>query len=274
MDADLQHDERILRPMFEHLRKEGLDVVVGSRYVAGGGVGEWDASRTRASRWATKLAHLVCRQPVSDPMSGFFVFRREILDDTLRRLSGVGFKILLDLFASSPKPLRFGEWPYEFRARTEGRSKFDNRAIGEYLYLLLEKSVGRWIPTRFIVFSAVGALGVLVHMAVLSGLFAGGLASFFAAQTTATLVAMTFNFWLNNNTTYRDRRRTGWRWFTGLLGFYLACGIGAVANVGIATFLFDRHSTTWILSGLAGIVVGAVWNYAVTSIFTWSDEKK
>lgn len=273
MDGDLQHDERLLPKMLQCLKDEQLDLVLGSRYVEGGGIGAWDGARSRASRYATRLAAFVCKQPVADPMSGFFMVRREAFDAAMPNLSGVGFKILLDLFASSPTPLRFKEIPYEFRNRSEGESKFDGRAIWEYLYLLLEKSAGRYVPARFIVFSAVGGIGVLVHMAVLWTAFRGFGSSFIMGQSIATLVAITFNYWLNNISTYRDRRRTGWRWFTGWAGFLLACSLGAVANVGVAAFLFDRHSTMWMVSGLAGIMVGAVWNYAVTSAYTWNTKR-
>jgi dolichol-phosphate mannosyltransferase len=97
--------------------------------------------------------------------------------------------------------------------------------------------------------------------------------SFFAGQTTATLVAMTFNFFLNNVFTYRDRRLRGWGLLRGWISFTLACSVGAVANVGIATYLFraaPEGELWWVLSAVAGIIVGAVWNYAVTAVYTWN----
>jgi len=275
MDGDLQHDETALLPMLQRLRSEApLDLAIGSRYVSGGSVGNWDRDRSRVSDIATSLAHFICKQPIADPMSGFFMIRRTVFLDTVHRLSAIGFKILLDLFASSPRPLNFYEQPYTFRERREGESKFDNRAIGEYLYLLLDKSVGRFIPARFIVFSLVGATGVSVHMAVLTLLFKLGEVSFLISQIAATLSAMTFNYWLNNLTTYRDRRRRGWKWVTGWLGFSAACGLGAAANAGVASFIFESDHSRWALSALAGIAVSAVWNYAVTSVYTWNDRTR
>jgi dolichol-phosphate mannosyltransferase len=275
MDGDLQHDEAALLPMLRRLRNEPpLDLVVGSRYVAGGSIGDWDSSRSRASSIATSLAGFICKQPISDPMSGFFMIRRAAFLDSVRNLSAIGFKILLDLFASSPRPLNFYEQPYTFRSRREGESKFDNRAIGEYLYLLLDKSVGKFVPARFIVFSAVGATGVGVHMAILASLYKLAGASFVTSQVVATLTAMTFNYWLNNLTTYRDRRRRGWHWFTGWLGFTAACGLGAAANAGVASYIFETDHSRWALSALAGIAISAVWNYAVTSVYTWTDRAR
>jgi len=275
MDGDLQHDETALLPMLQRLRGEPLlDLAIGSRHVSGGSVGNWDSDRSRASNIATSLAYFICKQPIADPMSGFFMIRRTVFLDTVRHLSAIGFKILLDLFASSPRPLNFYEQPYTFRSRREGESKFDNRAIGEYLYLLLDKSVGRLVPARFIVFSLVGATGVGVHMVILTLLFKLGAASFLASQIVATLSAMTFNYWLNNLTTYRDRRRRGWKWVTGWLGFSAACGLGAAANAGVASYIFESDHSRWALSALAGIAVSAVWNYAVTSVYTWNDRAR
>ena len=274
MDGDLQHDEQILAKMLRELQEENLDVVIGSRYVEGGGVGDWNISRSRASRFATRLAAIVCKYPVADPMSGFFLIRRDVFTEAMRRLSGVGFKILLDLLASSPRRLKLRELPYEFRERMGGESKFDIRAIWDYLQLLAEKSIGRFVPMRFLIFGSVGALGVLVHMSVLTALYKGFATAFKPAQIAATLVAMVFNYALNNAVTYRDRQRRGLNWWTGLLGFVGLCSLGAVANVGVAAFLFQESGAAWAISGLAGVLIGAVWNYAATARYTWADGRR
>jgi dolichol-phosphate mannosyltransferase len=269
MDADLQHDERILPDMLRRLRAEELDLVVGSRHVDGGGLGEWSKDRVRISGLATRASRLLIKsENVSDPMSGFFMLRRETFDGSVRKLSSQGFKILLDILASVGRPLKIGEVGYTFRTRTSGESKLDSAVAWEYLTLLIDKLIGRWVPVRFVMFAAVGGAGLIVHMAIL-GLAVNALSSpFLWAQTAATMTAMTFNFFVNNALTYRDRRLKGWRALTGLLMFYLICSVGAVANVGIANFMFGEQYSWW-LSGVAGVLVGSVWNYAISSIFTW-----
>jgi len=269
MDADLQHDEALLAEMLRVLRSEPVDVVVGSRYTEGGGVGTWDRSRVRKSRLATRLAQIAVKAPLTDPMSGFFALKAEVLHATVRRLSTIGFKILLDVLASSPTPLRVKELPYEFRERRAGESKLDSKVVWDYLMLILDKMLGRFIPVRFVVFMMVGGLGVFVHLAVLTALFKMAQTSFVLGQSLATLTAMTFNFAVNNILTYRDLRLSGWGWLRGWFTFVFACSIGALANVGIATYLFQEQHTYWVLSAVAGILVGAVWNYAVTSVYTW-----
>ncbi len=268
MDADLQHDEALLPQMLEVMRGGDLDLVVASRYVAGGGVGTWDEGRQQASRLATRLAHLAISAELTDPMSGFFMVRASVVHDIVPRLSGIGFKVLLDIMASSDRTLRHLELPYEFRDRKAGDSKLDNKVMWDYLVLLGDKTVGRFVPIRFVLFSLVGGAGVFVHLTALWLLFDAVGLPFVWAQGGATLVAMTANFLVNNELTYRDRRLRGVALLRGWLSFVAACGIGAAANVGVASYLFTQQ-TGWVLSAMAGIAIGAVWNYAVTAAYTW-----
>jgi dolichol-phosphate mannosyltransferase len=267
IDADMQHDESILPEMLHRLKTEELDVVVGSRYTEGGSVPEWDKTRQIISQIATRVSRLVIKTDLRDPMSGFFLMRRAAFDKAVHRLSQQGFKILLDLFASTPHPLRFAEVPYQFGTRQHGESKLDGMAAWEYGMLLADKLFGQFIPARFLLFAIVGGLGLVVHMAALAAALSFAL-SFTAAQTIAVVVAMTFNFMLNNVITYRDRRLRGWSILRGLISFYAVCALGAVANVGAATFVYSWDNVWW-LAGLAGALVGAVWNYSVSQFITW-----
>ena len=268
MDADLQHDERLLPQMLQALEGGVVDLVIGSRYVAGGGVGDWSSGRVRMSGMATRLAGVICKADVADPLSGFFMCRREIFEAALRHMSGQGFKVLLDLLASSPEPPRVRELPYSFRERQHGESKLDTMIAWEYGMLLADKLVGRFVPVRFALFGLIGGLGLVVHLATLwLALNLLGI-GFAVAQAIATMVAMTSNFVLNNQFTYRDQRLQGLGLLRGLVIFYLICGVGAVANVGVASYAFTS-SHTWWLAGVAGAVVGSVWNFAMSSVFTW-----
>ena len=268
MDADLQHDDAQLPEMFRRLKSEKLDIVVGSRYTGGGDAkGLSSRSRERISRLGGRVARLVLHAELTDPMSGFFVMTRPAFDEAVRTLSQQGFKILLDIFASSPRPLRFAEVACRFHARQHGESKLDTMAAWEFGMLVLDKLIGRLVPVRFVMFALVGGSGLFVHLATLGVLTGIGLA-FAAAQTTAVIAAMTWNFVLNNAITYRDRRLKGWRLFRGLFIFYAVCAVGAVANVGIAQLVFDREQIWW-LAGLAGAMVGVVWNFTVSSLLTW-----
>lgn len=171
MDGDLQHDEKLLPKMLQILKAENTDIVIGSRYCDGGDTGEWNASRVRISRFAAKISRVVVKSELTDPMSGFFMIKRKAFENSVRKLSGLGFKILIDLFASSPIPLRFIELPYTFRPRVAGESKLDTHAAWDYGMLILEKTIGRGIPVRFISFGLIGGLGVLVHLMIFVSFF-------------------------------------------------------------------------------------------------------
>jgi dolichol-phosphate mannosyltransferase len=267
IDGDLQHDETILPAMIAAVREGRADVAVGSRYIEGGGTQDWSAERLRASRFATWLGKRVIPTPTSDPMSGFFVTRRETVAAIHGRLSGIGFKILIDILASSPQPLRVVDVPYVFRGRVAGESKMGSAVAIEYLVMLVDKTIGRFIPTRLFLFLCVGGLGLFVHLATLRLALAGG-ASFMIGQTIAVMIAITFNFTLNNLVTYRDRTLRGWSMLTGLLSFAAVSSVGAVANVGVGTYVFEARPSWW-LAGMAGAAMGAIWNYAASSFVTW-----
>ena len=244
IDGDLQHDETKLPDMLAALRTGRYDLAVGSRHVEGG-----DASGL-ANRWrhvlsdgGIRLAQLFLPVRLTDPMSGFFMLPRPLFEQLAASLTGQGFKILLDLALSSPAPLRVIEIPFRFHERVAGESKLDALVLTQFAGLLLDKVFGGLLPLRFISFALVGALGVLVHLAVLTCVLKLTGLRFEAAQAIATVVAMVFNFQLNNDITYRDQRLRGPRLWRGLLLFMLVCGVGAVANVGIANTLYESHTS-------------------------------
>jgi dolichol-phosphate mannosyltransferase len=268
MDGDLQHDESILPTLIGKVRTRDLDLAIGSRYVEGGSTGGWERRRAFMSRIAARLARGLVPAELRDPMSGYFVVRSPIVREAARRLSGYGFKVLLDLFASAGRPLRYVEVPYAFGRRSHGESKLDSLVVWEYLMLIADKRFGRIIRPRLLLFAVVGSSGVATHYAVLTLLFLGTGAPFAIAQGCAAGAAMTSNFFLNNLLTYRDRRLHGFGLLRGLASFYAVCSLGALANIGIATYAFAER-TEWALSAAAGILVGLLWNYLATARFTW-----
>lgn len=274
IDADLQHDETILPRMIEILRRRpDVDVVVGSRYTQGGGVGDWSGNRQRASHLATQLGNLVCGTEIKDPMSGFFAIRRAAFMEVAHDLSDQGFKILLDILASGRGGLKIEEVPYTFRSREHGTSKLDSSVMWQYVELLLDKSIGHIVPVRMIKFGLVGGSGLVIHMTTLFTTFKVMGEKFLYGQIAATFLAMTWNYFINNMFTFKDRRQHGWTVVLGLLSFYLICSVGAFANVGIASYVYHRNAVWWV-AGIAGVLVGTVWNYAVSSRITWGQQRR
>jgi len=268
MDGDLQHDERLLPRMLQAL-KDGNEIAVGSRFVPGGDVGEFAANRIKISKAGARLARLVVKQELSDPMSGFFMLRRDVFEAVVRNLSAKGFKILLDIFASAPRPLKAVELPFTFGSRIKGESKLDTMVAWEYAMLLLDKMLGAYVPVRFLMYLGVGTFGLLVHFIVLWFTYKTRGMPFATAQSIATIIAMMFNYWLNNIVTYRDQRLKGIRFVYGFFSFAIICSIGALSNIGVASALFMEDSQAWWVAGILGGLLGSVWNYAMTSVFTW-----
>ena len=273
MDADLQHDESILPEMLRRIHDDNLDLVVGSRNIQGGSMGEFAAWRIKLSQLGRRLSLMGAEHQLSDPMSGFFMVRVASFERFAHRLSTIGFKILLDIVLSAGPDLRIGEVPYRFRLREHGESKLDMMVGLEYFELLVDKHLGSLVNLRFILFGLVGAFGVGVHLFILNALLHAGNIGFAKAQTLTTFVVMVLNFVLNNTVTYRDRRLRGWRFLRGLVTFCLACGLGVVANVAIANDVFHR-GLPWWLAALIGLMFSAVWNFAVTSMTTWRREQR
>jgi dolichol-phosphate mannosyltransferase len=267
IDGDLQHDETILPKMLEALRG-GAEVAIGSRHVAGGEAAEgFSPLRRRISEGGTALARAMLPVRVEDPMSGFFMLPRPIFEELAPRLTGRGFKILVDILLSAGRKLRVAEVPYVFRPRLAGDSKLDTAVLLEFLALLLDKALGGLLPLRFMSFALVGGFGILVHLAVLG--IAIRFLPFVTAQWIATFVAMTANFWLNNRITYRDVKLRGARLWRGLALFYVVCGLGAAANVGVADLLLRDDVVAWRWAGAAGALLTGVWNYAVSATLVW-----
>jgi dolichol-phosphate mannosyltransferase len=268
MDADMQHDETALPEMLRLLQEKHLDVVVASRRVNGGSMGEFAQKRVRLSDLGSRVSRLVCNCEVTDPMSGFFVVDSNFFRTAVPRLTGTGFKLLVDILASSPNAPRIAEVPYRFRKRLTGESKLDVNVELEYLFLILDKMVGRYLPTRFVLFVAVGSLGLLIHLSILGLFHFLDKAAFSQGQVVATLSAMMFNFFLNNVVTFRDRRLKGWALAQGLATFSAACTLGLLINLSFADRLLAA-GLPWYVAGLSGVAISSFWNYGVNTIVTW-----
>jgi dolichol-phosphate mannosyltransferase len=269
MDADLQHDERLLTGMLDRLRAGDVQLAVASRYVDGGSAaGLSSARREQASRLSTAVARSLLGVTLSDPMSGFFMMRRDRFEALAPQLSSQGFKILLDIAATARGKLATAELPFVFAERRHGESKLDTRVALDFAALVLAKLTNDTVSFRFLLFCLVGLTGIAIHMAVLQFALAIAALGFGAAQTVATVAAITWNFVLNNMFTYRDQRLGGWQFVTGLIRFQLICAVGAISNVGIASVIYERDPNWWV-AGLGGALMGAVWNYVVSAAFVW-----
>jgi dolichol-phosphate mannosyltransferase len=268
IDADLQHDEKVLPAMLARLTRGEADLVAATRYVEGGSAASFSGGRGAISRLATRLTQRLVGTPLSDPMSGFFMMRRERFDEIAPRLSPAGFKILLDIAATAGGKLRIAEQPYSFGERFDGESKFNAQIGVEFLGLLLAKMTGDLVDPRFIFFAIVGTIGLMVHLTTLFLALWLLPEPFRVAQIVATFVAMTSNFLLNNELTYRDRRLKRWGMLRGFVLFCLFASVGVLANVDLASWLYVERPIWWV-AGAVGAVMSVFWNYAMSTLFVW-----
>jgi dolichol-phosphate mannosyltransferase len=266
IDGDLQHDEAVLPEMLAKIKTERLDVVIGTRNKAGGSMGGFSSPRVKLSNLGRRMSAILSHADVSDPMSGFFLVSRTYLEEVVRSLSATGFKVLLDLLASSQRPARFAEVGYTFRNRAHGESKLTLAVCLEYIELVIDKLIGGWIPVRYAFFGLIGGVGVLAQL-LLVRCFLYDL-PFVTAQAAGSIVVMVLNYFLNNRLTFRASRLRGWAWISGLLSFLIACSIGLFCNVKVAEDL-HRLGLPWMISSGVGIFAGSIWNYGVSSILVW-----
>ena len=268
IDGDLQHDETQLPKMLGLIESGAAELVIGSRYVEGGSADSFNTQRLGASKFATAVAQRVLKVKIADPMSGFFMIRRDRFEQLAPQLSIQGFKILLDVVATARGELRVVEVPYTFGSRLHGESKLDSMVALDFLGLVLAKLTNDAVSLRFLLFALVGSIGLFVHFAVLFIALEAFRLPFAEAQAFGALLAMTSNFLLNNFLTYRDQRLKGFGIVRGLLLFYLVCSVGLLANVGVAFSVYDQEPIWW-LAGAAGALMGVVWNYAMSGLFVW-----
>jgi dolichol-phosphate mannosyltransferase len=273
MDSDLQHDEKILPLMLEKLRDGQLDLVIATRHTEGGSAQSMAPFRRRLSRFGQSLSALICHSRLSDPMSGYFAVSREYLNEVARSLSGTGFKVLLDLVVSSPRPLRFVEVPYHFRKRIHGRSKLDILVSLEYLELIADKLVGDYLPASYVVFGIAGSIGILAHLAVVHLLRLIPGIGLERAQLLSSAVVIGVNFILNNQLTFRSARLTGAKFLAGMLVFYAACSVGLFLNLRVLEYLTGL-AVPWYLAAAAGLAAGSVWNYWMSAMFVWQVRRR
>jgi dolichol-phosphate mannosyltransferase len=267
IDADMQHDESLLLTMLERIRQGDIDLVVASRYTEGGSAACFSSWRARASLWATNLARKILKVELSDPMSGFFMVRRDLVEEAAPLLSSQGFKILLDIVSSVKGIIRVAELPYLFRNRLHGESKLDARVAFDFAELIMGRLTSNMVSFRFILFCLVGLIGLVLHLLLLRlGLSAG--LRFEVAQVLSTIIIIAQNFALNNSLTYRNQRLKGLKFINGLVRFEIICSISIISNVSVASWVYGLGNGWWV-AGIAGAIMSSAWNYIMSAAFVW-----
>tara|TARA_B100001179_G_C18587400_1_gene402900 strand:+ start:660 stop:1757 length:1098 start_codon:yes stop_codon:yes gene_type:complete len=273
MDGDLQHDESLIPKMYKKIINENLDIVIGSRFEKFASL-NLPKLRLFGTRGASFLIRTILGIRLKDPLSGFFIIKRDYLNKYINKLSGLGFKILLDIVSLNPKKIKFQELAFHFKKRSHGESKLDALVIFEFLVLLLNRWLGWLLPIRFILYCIVGITGLIINLFFLSMLYKYFLLDYKFALIMSMGIALMSNFSLNNIFTHKDRRLYGKRFFYGMISFYITCFLGALVNFSISNFIYNLSNNLWLIAPVLGGMVSAVWNYLFTSWFTWKKKNK
>ncbi len=267
LDADLQHPPERIPELIRAMEDTGADVVVASRYLPGGSYRGLSPLRRLASRTATWVAKLLLHRArlVSDPMSGFFAFRRCVVEGV--ELRPVGYKVLLEVLVRG-RLRKVAEVPYAFDARAGGRSKLTWRQNVEYLQHLLRLLTADPDDLRLLRFGLVGASGIGVNTLALWGLVQAGV-HYRPAGVVAIAVAITWNFLWNDAFTWRDRRSRSWRTRLGrYLRYWTVTGAGSAVQYGLY-LLLTSAGLPYLLSNLLGVGVAVGFNYRMHGSWTW-----
>ena len=273
MDCDLQHDETKLSEMLDMFSKNrSLDLVIGSRFTKKGKISEKAFSKIRelGSKITTLLVKKLLNINSSDPLSGFFMVKKETFLRNAENLQTQGFKILADFIATSGENLKIMEIGYNFKNRVAGESKMSFLTVLELIGLVFSQIFQGKVSIRFILFCMVGLSGIFVQL-LITGVSMFLINQFATSQTLGIIAAMSSNYFLNNAITFQERKLKSFNLIRGLFSFYLICSLGAFANIAIASYIFG-FSSNWLISSFIGALFGAVWNFTLTSIFTWKSK--
>ncbi len=259
MDADFQHPPEVVPRLVRKALDTGADIVVATRYSSGGGVAGWSKLRLLMSKTAIFIAKVLVpgARSTSDPMSGFFLVRKDIVENAA--LNPRGYKILMEILERTNYS-RVEEVPYVFRNRAGGKSKLGPKTIVDFLLHALQLSP----LTRFAI---VGALGAIVNLMVMAGLLLLGVNKYIASLA-GIEAGILFNFPFHEHWTFKSKMGKGW--FSRLVGYHLASIGGMVTTLGVMMLLSDVLSlTTPITAQAIGIMAGFAVNYGISQTKIW-----
>lgn len=282
MDGDFSHPPQSIPHMVEELQNSEYDIVVASRYVKGGSVIGWPFKRRLMSRGATKIAQVGLGIEVKDPMSGFFAFKRHVIEGV--KFDAIGYKMLLEILVKA-KGARVKEVPYTFTNRVAGASKFDSSVMFDYFRAVWKLyRYGRSVVTgemrtsvRFLSkagrFYTIGATGLFVNYAVTS-LFGGLLPDlwYLYAAMAGIISSITSNFLLNKLWTFEDRDFEANK---TMMQYGLFAGFsspGAAIQLSMLYMLHGNPQISYPIALILAVMVAAVGNFLLNKKWTFKEK--
>lgn len=265
MDGDGQHNPIDLVAMAKDITDKGLNLVVGSR-VLDQSLTAMSPMRKKISRLGIMLTNLFISEPITDPLSGFFLVKKDVLIKHRKKLYKPGFKILFDILMLD-KTLKVGQVKISFNERIAGNSKMTASTFFHVIGQIVQNITRGILPSRFIVFAIMGLSGLMIQLAVLYSLiyFNG---EFLWSNTIAILFALANNYLLNNFITFSNAHRTMKAKIKGFIKYVISNSLSLIGNIGVAGYLYsDNFGVT--IAALAGVMSGIFLNYFMSKEFTF-----
>jgi len=282
MDSDFSHPPKIIPQLIEEIETSECDIVIASRFVPGGAINGWSTKRKLISKTAKEIAKAGLGVNESDPMSGFFAFKRKILDGI--KFDAIGYKMLLEILVKT-KGAKVKEIPYTFTDRTRGSSKLDSSTMLDYVksvwklyrYGRKAKVSDTRTSIRFISkagrFYTVGASGLLVNY-IISLLFADATINFWYIHATiiGIAVSMSSNFILNKIWTFEDRNFEAKKTLTQYGKFVGFSSLGALIQLGMVYVLVDNYQFVYSLALILAVIIAASSNFIFNKKWTFKEK--
>jgi dolichol-phosphate mannosyltransferase len=268
IDADLQHPPEFIPALIKAVR-DGADVAIASRYIPGGGIEGWSLKRKVISKAAKLPANLLLSsaRKIKDPLSGFFLFKKRVIDGAV--LSPTGYKILLEVLVRGSANTVV-EVPYTFKERERGKSNLTAKEQINYLKHLYRLAWDDGGIKHFLKFCVVGASGAVVNLGFLALFVQVVHMDKVWAQVPSYQISIWTNFAFNEFWTFSDRRTPGLKSFLiRAIKFNLVSQIGWGINWGVYRLALKVAGINYIVSQVIAIAIATMWNFLSNVIWTW-----
>jgi dolichol-phosphate mannosyltransferase len=282
MDSDLSHPPSLLPKMLDALKHPKCDIVIASRYVRGGSIDGWTLRRKLISKTATLIAKRGLGINAKDPMSGFFAFKKQIIEGL--KFDAIGYKMLLEILVKA-KNISVLEIPYTFTNRKFGSSKLDSKAITDYIKAVWklyrfgkaaareEKRTSVSFLSKAARFYTVGAIGLVINY-LASSLFTDVVTHMWYIHATiiGIAISMSSNFVLNKVWTFEDRNFAPKYTLVQYSKFIGFSSLGALAQLGMVFLLVDNYSIQYPIALVLAVFCAALSNFILNKKWTFKEK--
>lgn len=272
MDADLQHDPIFILELLDEMNKSKASIVVASRFIKSSNITNFHILREIGSKIMINFFNLFSSIKLSDPMSGFFVIKKDLFLKISKNLSTDGYKILADIILNIPNNVIVNQIPIDFKERNAGKSKMNLKVLWDLLIVIIYSFLKKYVPREYLSYIGVGMIGLSLHIFFLYFIYKMININFLISHFLATLIAIFVNYTLNNILTFYNNNLIGIKWLIGLFNYYVFCAYGIFISFAIAKTILS-YELGWFLAGFMGAFTASVWNFTMSKFIIWHKKR-